>query len=109
MAKFGYLFLNNGVWQGKRIISKNWVKKSAAEYISLPQLDWADGYGYLWWLYAYNSNNRSFESFRADGWGGQQIILFPDLNMVVVFTGANYTGLPPCEDILTRYILPALL
>lgn len=108
MAKFGYLFLNNGVWNGNRIISEAWVRRSAEEYISLPQVSWADGYGYLWWLYTYNSNNQSFESFRADGWGGQQIIIFPNLNMVVVFTGANYTGHPPCEEILTRYILPAI-
>jgi CubicO group peptidase (beta-lactamase class C family) len=108
MAKFGYLFLENGVWNGSAIISEAWVQKSIEEYISLPQLGWADGYGYLWWLYTYHSNNGAFESFRADGWGGQQIVVFPGIDMVVVFTGANYVSNPPCEDILNRYILPAV-
>lgn len=108
MAKFGYLFLNNGVWNGTRIISEEWVRKSTEEYISLPQLTWADGYGYLWWLQIFYSNNQAFETFRADGWGGQQIVVFPGLNMVVVFTGANYVNNPPCDEILTRFILPAV-
>ena len=108
MAKFGYLFLENGVWNGTTIISQAWVQKSTEQYIALPQLDWADGYGYLWWLQTYHANNGEFASFRADGWGGQQIIVLPGIDMVVVFTGANYVSNPPCQEILTRFILPAV-
>jgi len=108
MAKFGFLFLNNGVWKGKRIISKEWVEKSKTEYLSL-NLTWADSYGYLWWLKKYRVNNQDIEAWKAMGWGGQEIILFSSLNMVIVFTGSNYVVDPPCDDIIVRYILPAVL
>jgi CubicO group peptidase (beta-lactamase class C family) len=108
MAKFGALFLNNGVWNGTRLISEDWVQKSIEEYISLPWVSWADGYGYLWWLKTYHSADGEFESFFAEGWGGQKIVVFPGLDMVVAFTGANYMNTPPCDEILTLYILPAV-
>ncbi len=109
LAKFGYLFLNNGVWNGNRVISKAWVKKSTEEFISLPFLSWADAYGYLWWQKIYSHNNQAIESIKAIGWGGQEVIIIRDLNMVVVFTGANYVSDPPCDEIIVRFILPALL
>jgi CubicO group peptidase (beta-lactamase class C family) len=109
MAKFGYLFLNDGIWNGDRIISENWVRDSIREHVQLPQVDWADGYGYLWWLKTYyTQDNQSYDSYFAEGWGGQKITVFPDEDMVVVFTGANYTSHPPCDEILVNYILPAL-
>jgi CubicO group peptidase (beta-lactamase class C family) len=107
MAKFGYLFLNNGMWNGSQIIAAEWVKESIRNHIS-PGVTWADGYGYLWWLKTYHNGVRFYDAFRADGWGGQQIIVFPALDMVVVFTGANYTTQVPCDDIVERYILRAL-
>jgi len=107
LAKFGFLFLNNGVWNGNQIISEGWVKKSTETYINL-NLSWADSYGYLWWLKKYHANNKTYDSFFAEGWGGQKIAVFPGLKMVVVFTGANYVSDPPCDEILTRFILPAV-
>jgi CubicO group peptidase (beta-lactamase class C family) len=107
MAKFGYLFLTNGSWKGSQIISAEWVQKSTSNHIS-PGVTWADGYGYLWWLRTYHSDGQTYDAFRADGWGGQQIIVFPGLNVVVVFTGANYTTNIPCDAIVEQYILPAL-
>jgi CubicO group peptidase (beta-lactamase class C family) len=112
MAKFGYLFLNNGSWKGVQIISAEWVQRSTRYHIS-PGVSWVDGswvegYGYLWWLTTYHSGGQSFDAFRADGWGGQQIIVFPTLSMVVVFTGANYTTSAPCDNIVEQFILPAL-
>lgn len=107
LAKFGYLFLNNGVWNGTQIISEEWVEKSTKTYINL-NLSWADSYGYLWWLKKYYANNKVYESFFAEGWGGQKIAIFPGLKMVVIFTGANYVSDPPCDEILTRFILPAV-
>ncbi|MFH1196465.1 MAG: serine hydrolase [bacterium] len=108
MAKFGYLFLNKGVWNGNRIISEEWVEKSTQLQIT-PGPNWgAYGYGYLWWLKSYQSGGSTYQAFRTDGWGGQQIIVFESLNMVVVFTGANYTTNIPCDEMIEEYILEAL-
>jgi len=105
MAKLGYLFLNGGTWKGERIVSEEWIEESTKGRVS-PL--WADGYGYQWWLRTYHSNSTSVDSFYADGWGGQRIAVFPGLDMVVVFTGGNYVGEVPADDIVVRFILPAV-
>lgn len=107
MAKLGYLFLNNGMWNGTRIISEEWINNSIQNHIS-PSVNWADGYGYLWWLKTFYSNGRIYDSFNAEGWGGQQIVVIPSESIVVVFTGANYVSNPPCDEIMSSYILRAL-
>ena len=107
MAKIGYLYLKKGVWNGTRIISEEWVNVSIQNHIT-PPVNWAYGYGYLWWLKKYHTGIRIYYSFNAEGWGGQQIIIIPSENMVVIFTGANYVSNPPNDEIMTRYILPAL-
>jgi CubicO group peptidase (beta-lactamase class C family) len=105
MAKLGYLFLNGGTWKGERIVSEEWIAESTKDHVSLSG---AEGYGYQWWLKTYHSHSLSVDSFYAAGWGGQTIMVFPSLDMVVVFTGANYVGESPVDEIITRYILPAV-
>jgi len=107
MAKFGYLFLKKGMWNGTRIISEEWVNNSFRNHIT-PPVNWAYGYGYLWWLRRFYAGGRIYNSFNAEGWGGQQIIIIPDENIVVVFTGANYVTNPPNDEIMSSYILLAL-
>ena len=69
--KLGLLYLQKGVWQGKRLIAEEWVEESGkALYADGP------GYGYLFWRGEYNS-------YRADGMYGQLCIIFPDHNAVV--------------------------
>ncbi len=46
--------------------------------------------------------------FRANGWGGQVIMVLPEKEMVVVFTGGNYVTKSSLFEILQRFILPAL-
>ncbi len=72
-----------------------------------PTVSWADGYGYLWWLKNLRVNSTTVRSFKAIGWGGQEIFVLKDLAMVVVFTGANFVGNVPCDEIMQRYVLPA--
>lgn len=107
MAKFGYLFLNRGIWNGTRIISEEWVDASVQNHI-IPPVNWANGYGYLWWRKTFYSNGLTFNTYNAEGWGGQQIVVIPSENMVVVFTGANYVTYLPNDEIMSRYILDAV-
>lgn len=110
MMKFGLLFLNNGVWNGNRVISQQWVEASWEDYISpSTHSTMADGYGYLWWLQTFNLNSRIIESFSARGWGENEIYVFPDYDMVVVLSGSNYTGRYQPTEILRNYILPAII
>lgn len=91
MAKFGQTFLDGGVYDGKRVISPEWVEASFQRYSEniirgwlLPRYGYfLDlGYGYQWW------SSRSGEHYfwYASGHGGNYIILLHDLNMVIVTT-----------------------
>lgn len=106
MAKLGYLYLNKGNWRGNQILSEEWTQKSSEPYIEVNSF-WK--YGYQWWLREYNINSQSIDSFSARGWGGQTIIVFPELNTVVVMTGGNYLTYVPVDEIVQNYILPAVL
>lgn len=114
MLKIGVTYLNNGVWNGERIISADWVTKSAEVYrnnsgIRLPIEDSGkNGYGYTWWTSEVGNSGNITKMYRANGWGGQVIMVFPELNMVVVFTGGNYVNRSSLFEIIERYVLPAV-
>ncbi|MFC2024084.1 serine hydrolase domain-containing protein [Chloroflexota bacterium] len=125
MVKIGVTFLNNGVWNGKQIISEQWVEKSASPYagnhgINIPGEDSGRvGYSYSWWTKQYPESGsqlscRSSNSvgktnlYYAGGWGGQHIMVIPELNAVVVFTGGNYLTFRPPFKILENYVIPAI-
>ena len=108
MAKFGNLYLNKGYWKEERIISEDWVNVSTQAFIRQNPL-WECGY--LWWLHTYEFNGKQFKAFAARGWGGQQITVFPEYDLVVVFT-AGYYDEPDMEFhiyILTLNILNSLI
>jgi len=89
MAKLGEVYLQNGRWNGQQIISEQWVEKSTVAHICATS-DLGIDYGYNWWLYTYEVNLEQIESFSASGWGGQNIIVFPSLDMVVITTAGYY-------------------
>jgi CubicO group peptidase (beta-lactamase class C family) len=80
LAKIGYLYLHDGMWNGKQVVSKEWVKASVT-----PQIDGEEGfkYGYKWWLYPMNGKF----VWMARGFGGQELMVFPDEQLIAVFTG----------------------
>lgn len=110
MAKFGSLYLNQGVWKDERILSQAWARKSVQPLVSVRHfnLSWAADYGYLWWLNDYAVGGHTYSTFKALGWGGQEIWVVPGSDLVVVFTGANYTVNPPCDELMIRFVFRAL-
>lgn len=114
MIKIGAMMLNNGIWNGNRIISENWVAKCLNPYkgnknIKIPGEDVGKiGYAYTWWTKNFNYKGKSLTWYSALGWGGQKISILPELEMVLVFTGANYTSKVHNFEILERFILPAV-
>jgi len=80
MARFGYLYLNDGQWDGQQIIPAEFAQASLDNQIETP---WTGtSYGYLWWRI--DPINLSF----ALGFGGQYIIVVPDMDLVVAATSA---------------------
>jgi CubicO group peptidase (beta-lactamase class C family) len=111
MARFGLLMLQDGNWDGVQVVPEPWVGQSVQENLRLPFNEtWGRGYGYLWWLSEVPVWSKVVRSFAASGAGGQAIVAFPELEMVVVISGGNYdddAGQP--FEILERFILPAVL
>ena len=111
LLKFGQLYLNKGKWNGKQIISENWVKESFTKHVQLQDVKDKNEYGYFWWHDTYKINGKSIKSIEARGAGGQFIFIIPALETVVVITSGNFRnrkGNQP-RDILKEYILPAIL
>lgn len=84
MARIGYLFLKNGQWGDKTIISEEWVKRSTDKQQK------NDRYGYLWWRDSGNVGREKINFYQGIGYGGQKICVFPTLDMVVVISSGNY-------------------
>lgn len=115
MLKIGALFLNDGVWNGERIISSEWIQKSSTTYrnnknIRIPIEDSGkNDYGYTWWISELEHKGKNVKMYRANGWGGQVICVIPELEMAFVFTGHNYAFNSKLFKIVNKFILPATL
>ncbi|MEI7489715.1 MAG: serine hydrolase, partial [Chryseobacterium sp.] len=108
-AKFGQLYKNSGVWNGKKLIDKAWIKKSFTNYF--PDNKDFEGYGYLFWRKVYKVGNKSFEAYQCSGNGGNKIIMFTEIPLVIVITARAYNksyAHPQSEKIVQEYILPAV-
>ena len=86
LAKISYLFLKDGVWEGKPVVQPDWVKASVTPSVTVS----SEGvkYGYKWWLLPYAKDDARL-AWAGAGFGGQRPIIFPDLDLIVVFTGWN--------------------
>lgn len=108
-AKFGQLYQNNGVWSGKILLSKEWIQKSFTNYFTdNPDFE---GYGYLFWKKVYTVGNKSYEAFQSSGNGGNKIIIFTQIPVVIVITAQAYNkpyAHQQSEKIVQDYLLPAL-
>jgi CubicO group peptidase (beta-lactamase class C family) len=114
MVKLGVSMLELGSWNGQHIISEDWVEYCAKPYpgnrgINIPgEPSGKLGYSYSWWTKDYTVGGKRIHMYAAGGWGGQHIMVLPEVNMVVVFTGGNYLSKRPPFKILEKYILPAI-
>ena len=91
-AKLGYLWLNNGLWEGVQIVSVAWVQDAVKPHSQSGK----DDYGYGWWV--------SEDSYYATGRGGQNIKVAPALNAVVVTTGSGFE-----YDEISPYLIAAVI
>ncbi len=106
LAKLGLLYLNNGLWEGKQIVSENWVKQSVAPHVPMPYT--VEGgrlyYGFSWWLIPLNGKY----AWMATGIGGQELMVFPRQSLIVVFTGWDVLNGGTDVNLLLPRLLPAV-
>lgn len=91
-ARFGYLYLNKGNWDGTQLISENWINQSTTAFsVSVPY------YGYLWWLSGEaidSSSSLPQDIYMAIGAFGQYIIVIPSENILIVRVGSDLNWNP---------------
>lgn len=102
LLKVGQMYLDGGVWRGRRIVSRQWVERSTSprievtpETTGLTEEEFGNFYGrgvdgYAWHRNGVRVGDRVVEEYEANGNGGQLLIVVPEYDLVVVFTGGNY-------------------
>jgi len=106
-AKLGQLMLDSGRWNGRQLLSAEWVERATSQRVELR----GKGYGYLWWVADYPYRGGTVRAFFAGGNGGQVLIGIPELDLLVAAFGGNYSD-PVLyrfqDELVPRYILPAV-
>lgn len=86
--KFGQLMLDSGTWRGRRILSQDFVARASSSLVRIGQRE----YGLLWWPQEYPYQNRTVRGFAALGNGGQIVMVFPELDLVIATNGGSYAS-----------------
>ncbi len=104
MLKVGITYLQNGQWQGEQVIPAKWVE----ECLNVKKSTDSGDYSYYFWM----RELKGVKYLSADGDGGNYINIFPEQNMVVVFTQGLYLKWPSyvvqADKMMGNYILPSL-
>jgi CubicO group peptidase (beta-lactamase class C family) len=105
--KLGQLHLNGGTWNGRRVLSPEWVRRATSHLID----QGTRKYGYFWYVEEYPFEGRSVRAFMAAGNGGQILMGIPELDLLLLFYGGNYSdasALVPQRIYVPQYILPLI-
>ncbi|PHR93283.1 MAG: hydrolase [Robiginitomaculum sp.] len=109
MLKLGALVINEGKWNGEQLLSADYLAK-ATSAITQPTEDWQPEtffYGYLWYQTNLTAGDKSYDVKIAWGGGGNRIILFEELDVIVVITG--HDGEDKIMAQVSEFILPAFI
>lgn len=90
-AKLGQLYLQKGRWEGKQILNEEWIQASTSKKAEVPEETGFAGYGYQIWM------GMRPESFVFNGMMGQNVFVYPDMNLVIVTTAGNQEFFQGCE------------
>jgi CubicO group peptidase (beta-lactamase class C family) len=100
MARFGYLYLNGGLWNGTQIIPQDWVLDSSEYHYLLPPYE---AYGYYWWMHPAMDVYQALRRF------GQRIMISPAEDLVVIFTASIMELYHPHQELYFDYVLQSII
>jgi CubicO group peptidase (beta-lactamase class C family) len=105
VARFGQLYLQQGLWQGKQVLPAAWVAEATSSQVAKSagmQIDWNQGYGYQFWRCRHGA-------YRGDGVFGQYCIVMPEQDAVLVITaGVDIFDMQKPLDLVWEILLPAM-
>jgi hypothetical protein len=107
MQKFGLLYLHRGEWNGRQLISRQWIERSFEPWNrSTPGREPPD-YGWFWWAKYYGAG---FTAHVAIGWKGQRIAVFPEQDLVITMTACVEDGSEGefFDQLVTKIVIPSL-
>jgi CubicO group peptidase (beta-lactamase class C family) len=114
--KLGQLYLSGGLWNGRRVVSKEWVDESTKKHSTFPpniKDEPEHDYGYGWHERNFiKVGDHVYRDYAAGGNGGQLVIVIPDLDMVVGINGGSYGDFRWYRwelDLLPQYIVPSAI
>ena len=101
MTKFGILYLNKGNWNGKQLISREYIEEAIKKQIDTPDSVSLYGYGYHIWMCPKN------EAYQFNGMFGQNVFIFPNIDTVIVTTAGSENFFPKNAvfDVVMKYFL----
>jgi len=103
--KLGQLITGDGMWRGKRILSHDFVTRASSPLYQLGRRK----YGYLFWVDERAYNDRTVREVLVLGNGGQIVMAVPELDLVVVFMGGNYSDNPLLLSRTNVYVPESIL
>lgn len=107
LARFGMLYLNQGKWGDKQLISKDWIHKSTNTVTASEDLGYfkdKGSYGLLWWIDYIEGR----KTYYASGAGGHRVIIIPEEDMVIVHRVNTYEGAKVGVDQINHIVLQIL-
>lgn len=105
--KLGQVHLNGGTWNGRRIFTTEWSRRSTSPQSTIGE----SKYGYLWWIKDYSYKDRTVRAYYASGNGGNYVMAIPDLDLVMAFYAGSYNdagGRKATDVYVPQYVLPAI-
>lgn len=108
LLKLGQLYLDQGMWRGKRVISAEWVRQSMAPHV---QVDENTEYGYFWWIKKFTQDGKTYRAVMMSGSGGNKVVVLPEHGLVAVITTTNFQARMPhaiTEKLMTEHLFKAL-
>ena len=103
VAKLGQLYLQRGVWEGRRLLPESWVQEATRSHVDNAAFadnpDWQQGYGFQFWV--------ARHGYRGDGAYGQFCVVLPEQDAVVAITSQS-PDMQAVLDALWEHLLPAL-
>lgn len=107
-ARIGEMYLREGRWNGRQVLSPEWVRRATSPLHPLGTLR----YGFYWYVIEYPYRGRTLQAFYAGGNGGQTLMVIPDLDLVIAIFAGNYADtartLAYQRVVVPRDILPAV-